>query len=198
MFRKIIQKPDFEHLIVNVSYWKIEFSKKKNCTWREIGFDQEGIPILAMPIGYKDGLWTATDLTLADYKQFHPKTISADEFEKDWKEFEKKNKIEHKVNHKRKIFKNISLLFLFVGIILFMNGLYVKLFIRPMLGINISTMQPVMIDGTLRLILGLGSTIVGLYRLFFFKEVFQDEINIEREIEEEKKKQIRRNQGFKK
>ena len=41
--------PDFEHLLDNVDYWKIEFNVEENATWRELGFDENGNSIVAMP-----------------------------------------------------------------------------------------------------------------------------------------------------
>ena len=84
--------PDFEDLLDNVAYWKIEFNKEENWTWREIGFDQNGDSIVAMPLGNNYGFWTDNHLTLEDYKNFSPTIIEANEFEKDWTELEMKNK----------------------------------------------------------------------------------------------------------
>jgi hypothetical protein len=93
MLTTIIPKanPGFEDLLDNVEYWKIEFNKEENWTWREIGFDKNGNSIVAMPLGNNYGYWSDSHLTLDDYEHFNPTTITADEFENDWTEFEKKN-----------------------------------------------------------------------------------------------------------
>ena len=83
--------PDFDHLLDTVDFWKIEFDKKENCTWREIGFDKDGVSIVAMPLGKNYGYWTDNHLTLEDYEHFNPAPITANEFDSDWTEFEKKN-----------------------------------------------------------------------------------------------------------
>ncbi|MTI29650.1 hypothetical protein [Xanthovirga aplysinae] len=82
-----IANPDFDQILEKVDFWKIEFNKKKNATWREIGFDKKGNSIVAMPLGNNYGYWTDNQLALEDYKNFNPTTITSDEFEKDWKNF---------------------------------------------------------------------------------------------------------------
>src|SRR5690606_18438876 len=84
--------PDFEHLLHKVDYWEIEYNKKENTTWREIGFDKFGNPIAIMPFGDNYGFWTDNQLTLDDYQDFEPITITADEFEKNCTAFEKSNR----------------------------------------------------------------------------------------------------------
>jgi hypothetical protein len=83
--------PDFEHLLDKVDYWKIEFSKTQNATWREIGFAKDGVSIVAMPFEDNYGFWTDNQLTLDDYETFDPTLITKDEFDNDWTDFEKKN-----------------------------------------------------------------------------------------------------------
>ena len=80
--------PDFEHLLHKVDYWKIEYNKTENATWREIGFDKDGVSIVAMPLGDNYGFWTDNDLTLDDYESFDPTPITKDEFDNDWTNFE--------------------------------------------------------------------------------------------------------------
>ena len=82
--------PDFEHLIEKVDFWKIEFNSKENYTEKEIGFDNNGESIVAMPMGNNYGYWADNNLTLEDYKVFSPVDVSGDEFDKDWNEFKMK------------------------------------------------------------------------------------------------------------
>ncbi|MBC6993506.1 hypothetical protein QWY85_16235 [Neolewinella lacunae] len=83
--------PDFEHLLDKVDHWKIEFDKTENAAWREIGFDKDGVSIVAMPLGDNYGFWTDNQLTMDDYENFDPKLITKEEFDSDWTDFEKKN-----------------------------------------------------------------------------------------------------------
>jgi len=83
--------PDYEDLIDDVHSWKLEFDIEHNATWREIGFDKSGKPIIAMPTGRNRGYWTDNNMKLKDYEQFNPSPISDEEFEKDWNEFIENN-----------------------------------------------------------------------------------------------------------
>ena len=82
--------PDFEDLLYKVEYWKIEFNKEENNTSREIGFDNKGNSLVAMPLGDNYGYWSDNQLNLEDYEKFHPTIITEDEFESDWNAFERK------------------------------------------------------------------------------------------------------------
>jgi len=84
--------PDFDDLIGEVDFWKIEYDLTEKTTWREIGFDKNGNSIVAMPFRENYGFWTDNNLTLKDYENFEPKEINAEEFDKDWAEFENKMK----------------------------------------------------------------------------------------------------------
>lgn len=84
--------PDFEHLLDQVEFWKIEYNKRENATWREIGFNKDEISIVAMPLVDNYGFWTDNHLTLDDYDRFDPTPITKDVFEKDWTEFERNMK----------------------------------------------------------------------------------------------------------
>ena len=84
--------PDFDQILHKVDYWKIEYDKKKNTAWREIGFNKDGVSIVAMPLGNNYGYWTDNQLTLEDYEYFDPIPISSVEFENDWIEFERTRK----------------------------------------------------------------------------------------------------------
>lgn len=84
--------PDFEHLLDKVDYWEIEYDTEENATWREIGFNNDGNSIVAMPFGKNYGYWTDNDLILNDYEDFEPSQITKKEFEHNWTEFEKEKK----------------------------------------------------------------------------------------------------------
>lgn len=84
--------PDFEDLIQEVNFWKVEYDLTENTAWREIGFDRNGNSIVAMPFGENYGYWTDNNLTLKDFEQFDLKKIEISEFEKDWTEFVNKYK----------------------------------------------------------------------------------------------------------
>lgn len=79
--------PDFDHIIVKVEYWEIEYNKQENLTCREIGFDKHQNPIFAMSHNDNYGYWTDNNLTLDDYKAFSPTTIRESDFNSDWNIF---------------------------------------------------------------------------------------------------------------
>ena len=92
---RIIPKsnPDFEELIDQVAYWKVEFDTQERQTCREIGFDKDGNSIVAMPLGNNYGYWTDNHLALEDYAHFKNVNISTEEFMNDWNEFIGRNEI---------------------------------------------------------------------------------------------------------
>ena len=84
--------PDYDNLIENVEYWKIEYDKSKNWTCREIGYDKNGVSIVAMPLKDNYGFWGDSNLTLKDYEEFGPNKSTFEEFNDDWILFENRNK----------------------------------------------------------------------------------------------------------
>ena len=83
-----VANPDFDLLLHKVSTWKIEFNIEKKHTNREIGFNEKGRIITAMPMGKNHGYWCDNQLQIEDYKKFNAIHIDKEEFEKDWKEFQ--------------------------------------------------------------------------------------------------------------
>ena len=79
--------PDFDNAIANVDYWYIEFNKKENLTCREIGFNENRLSIVAMPLGNNYGYWTDNQLILEEYENFEVTSITTAEFEEKWNEF---------------------------------------------------------------------------------------------------------------
>ena len=59
------------------------------------------------------------------------------------------------------------------GLILICMGIFVYVFREPQAGINLSTLQPVVIDGTIRIFLGFALVLIGSYRLIFKKKAFE-------------------------
>jgi hypothetical protein len=96
LFERIITRiipkanPDYDHLISEVEIWAIEYDTDDNSVWREIGYDKNGIAIVAMPDNKNYGFWLDTQLTLKDYEAFDLKQLSFTEFESDWTKFRKK------------------------------------------------------------------------------------------------------------
>lgn len=82
--------PDFEELLDSVKYWKVEYDIKEDATWREIGFDINGTPIVAMPLGNNYGYWIDNNLKLDDYMKMKSTEIEKSQFEHDWNTFEEK------------------------------------------------------------------------------------------------------------
>ena len=76
--------PDYGHLIDKVVAWKIEYNLIKDAVTREIGYDQQGNAIVAMPNKNNYGYWTDNQLKLIDYNRFDPQPVSAEHFEKEW------------------------------------------------------------------------------------------------------------------
>lgn len=79
--------PDFEDLFEEVNYWKIEIDLTDNTAAREIGFNQEGTPIVGMPFGENYGFWTDSQMTLADYRAISNSELTENEFKNNWSEF---------------------------------------------------------------------------------------------------------------
>ncbi|WP_430466804.1 hypothetical protein [Winogradskyella ouciana] len=84
--------PDFDHLIEEVKFWRVEYDVNENTTWREIGLDKNRKPIVAMPLAENYGFWTDNNLELDDYKNFDPQPIDSAEFQLDWNNFKAKMK----------------------------------------------------------------------------------------------------------
>ncbi len=61
--------------------------------------------------------------------------------------------------------KKESIVTLIVGIILFVSGVKKLFFNNPDVGINLATQQPVVANGTIYLILGIGAIIAGVINL---------------------------------
>ena len=64
-------------------------------------------------------------------------------------------------------------------------GLFIYIFGTPQTGINLSTLQPVMMDGSKPILIGLMLLIIGGYRLIFKRKAFREINNINYENEEE-------------
>ncbi len=103
-----------------------------------------------------------------------------------------------KILERFKKFNMTSWFLMIGGLALFILGVYRKLYYPAEPGYNIGTQQPLMIDGTMRMIVGFGLLIIGLYRLVYRNKVFEDKLKIEREIKEEEENQIRIRKGCKK
>jgi len=92
ILEKIIPKtnPNFDDLIDQVNYWKIEYNTEKHWTNREMGFDSSGKLIVAMPLAENYGFWSDLQMELEDFNKFDIKEIEPKEFIKEWNEFEYK------------------------------------------------------------------------------------------------------------
>ncbi|WP_297694691.1 hypothetical protein [uncultured Eudoraea sp.] len=67
--------PDFDDIIQEVDFWKIEYDMAEQVVWREIGFDKNGNSIVAMPFEENYGFWADNNLTLEDFERFDFKKI---------------------------------------------------------------------------------------------------------------------------
>jgi uncharacterized membrane protein YiaA len=97
---------------------------------------------------------------------------------------------------KYKEFIRLSWLFLTGGFIIFLIGIIRFVFFSPGLGINIKTQQPVVLNGSLLIILGLGFFLIGVYRVTNKNKAFQKEKENEEEIKEIEEKQRRKSMGY--
>lgn len=86
-----------------------------------------------------------------------------------------------KINGSFTKFKRLSLFYLIFGFVLLSIGLYRFLFLTPEVGVNLKTMQPVLINGVFIFIIGLGLFCIGLYRVFNQKKAFDEEQKIKNE-----------------
>lgn len=79
---------------------------------------------------------------------------------------------------KKSVFESIiikkSMKVLAVGMILLVYGFIRYLFFAPNTGINLLTLQPTMIDGSISLILGIGFIIGGLYSLNYRQKLAKE------------------------
>lgn len=84
--------PDFVKAIHHVSYWCVEFDEVYKFPLREIGFDQNNYPLVAMPWGENYGYWTDYEMTVDDFKTaFKVSIIDYETFNECWKKFENLN-----------------------------------------------------------------------------------------------------------
>ena len=68
--------PDFDHKIIYVAKWYIEYDNREDydTSWREIGLDVNNRVIVKMPDDNNSGFWLDTNATLKDFKEkFHLK-----------------------------------------------------------------------------------------------------------------------------
>jgi len=73
-----------------LDHWWVEFPADDNGEpWREIGFDAEGVAIVAGPSRRNYGFWCDMEMTLADFQQRdeHLVAVSRQDFEDAWVRF---------------------------------------------------------------------------------------------------------------
>ncbi|WP_400190533.1 hypothetical protein [Hymenobacter sp. B81] len=82
--------PDFEHLIDGVAHWYLEVDTETGIPQREIGFDRQRNPIVALPWADNCGYWTDNNM-LAQYFEEHFKAqpLLQQSFEEAWQRFSK-------------------------------------------------------------------------------------------------------------
>ena len=82
-----------------------------------------------------------------------------------------------KKEEKLKEYRRFSWGIAFGGIFFFVIGFLQFFFTEPKVGISLKFLQPIMIDGSLFLILGIVTSIVGVYRIYNEKKLFEEEIS---------------------
>ena len=81
--------PDFDKIMHTVASWYIEYDTEGDYPNREVGFDSENKPIMAMPTDRNYGYWTDNNLKLEDFlNSFNPESITKQEFEDAWNSIE--------------------------------------------------------------------------------------------------------------
>lgn len=101
-----------------------------------------------------------------------------------------------KVEIKYKEFIRLTWLFIIGGFISFALGLTKFLFMSPRIGINLKTQHPVVLDGSLMIILGLIFFFLGIYRIKNKKKAFLDELITENKIKEIEEKKRKKTMGY--
>lgn len=92
ILNKIIPKanPDFENKLQEVKIWLVECDTKTGIPEREIGLDNTGQVIVAMPFKNNYGYWTDNNLKLEDFQSdFETAEIEKEKFFWYWDGFTK-------------------------------------------------------------------------------------------------------------
>ena len=87
LYRMGRSNPDFDHKIVYVAKWYIEYDNREDydTSWREIGLDANNKVIVKMPDDNNYGFWLDTNATLQDFKdKFDIEMITEQEFNDLW------------------------------------------------------------------------------------------------------------------
>lgn len=92
--------------------------------------------------------------------------------------------MEDKIKRKYQEFIRSSWIYFAIGIISLSSGIYAHFFTEPEVFVNLKTQQPYMANGSILLIVGVGFTIIGFYRITNKAKAFRNEIETEEEIEE--------------
>jgi hypothetical protein len=90
---KLIPKanPDFDEQIQNVKEWILEVDDEDGMPMREVGLDDKGNAIMIMPWKENYGFWSDSLFSVDNLATSYAITFSNKaEFDKLWKEFEKK------------------------------------------------------------------------------------------------------------
>lgn len=98
------------------------------------------------------------------------------------------------LDNKFKDFNFTSWKIFILGALSLAAGIYAYFFNKPYAGVNIKTQQPVISNGSILLVLGLGLLLIGLYRIIFKKKAFKSEMDIENEIGERQQELNRMNE----
>ena len=87
LYRMGRSNPDFDHKIVYVAKWYIEYDNREDydTSCREIGLDANNKVIVKMPDDNNYGFWLDTNATLQDFKdKFDIEMITEQEFNDLW------------------------------------------------------------------------------------------------------------------
>jgi hypothetical protein len=90
LFGWLAANPGYKGSWERLDRWWVEFPATDNGEpWREIGFDAEGVAILAGPSRRNYGFWCDTNMTVADFQEQdeHLVVVSRQDFENAWARF---------------------------------------------------------------------------------------------------------------
>lgn len=87
----------------------------------------------------------------------------------------------HLTKRLNKEIKFMTWFFLFIGLILFLVGIYKLIYTKPRLVINARYLQQVVDDGSTITFLGVIFLVLGVYRLINYNKILKMEIEIEKD-----------------
>ncbi len=101
-----------------------------------------------------------------------------------------------KIDKQYKDFNRFSWFILIGGFLAFILGLLKMFFSEPSIGINLKTQQPVIISGSILILVGIVFFVIGLYRVINKTKAFKNQIDIENELQDIEEKKRKKMMGY--